>query len=193
MSDIIENADKTVTGWFDNKYLVGILVLLLVIYASYGVNQTSPYILRLFDMPLVKLLLLLLIVYFARLNPAIAIIAAIAFLVTLQVLAKMKAEDNMIDLGRERMEDTKKEETVVTVVNQGEASIQTDTATDILNESKECIVPLQYRNSFYPEYNVPGSDGREERNSNSDLPGFDTALGNPEINGYDPNSNYAAL
>lgn len=201
MSDIIENADKTVTSWLDNKYIVATIAILLILYASYGVNRTSPYILRLFDMPLVKILLLLLIVYFARLNPTIAIIMAIAFLVTLQVLTKMKADDGMLERMESNLEakevGEKPQETVINEISNQETTINADSVESILQESKnqnqECVVPLQFRNSFYPQYSNQGPDGREDREFNQDLPGFDTALGNPEINGYDPNSNYAAL
>lgn len=212
MSDIIANADKTVSGWFDNQYVTAAVALLLIVYSAYGVNRLSPYILRMFDMPLFKLLLFLLIVYLARKTPTIAIIAAIAFMVTLQALTKMKVDEAVLDSARgqmqkegmENMEDvpTPKQEMVVHEIVQQEVRMPEESTSEILKESKggaapedmgQCVVPLQYRNSFYPQYTNMKSDVYDARFAGRDVAGYDQSLGNPEINGYEPNANYAAL
>ena len=73
MSDIIGNVDRTVTGWFANDYVNAAVAVLLIVYSAYGATRLPPYLLRLFDMPLFKMLVFFLIVYLARKSPTIAI------------------------------------------------------------------------------------------------------------------------
>ncbi|ARF10040.1 hypothetical protein Indivirus_9_17 [Indivirus ILV1] len=207
MTDIMKTADDKVTGWLSNEYVNIALALLLVVYSAYGVNTLPPYILRLFDMPLFKLLVFLLIVYLARKSPTIAIIAAVAVMVTLQVLTKMKIDDALLtSVKKENMEQVAalkvNPEMAVHEIAQQEIHIPQEALIEIKTESKDvvsddsgsCVKQLQYNDNFYPQYtNLEQPTVYDARNTGKTVGGYDASLGNPEINGYDPNYNYAAL
>ena len=98
----VKTFDNTVKGWLsfidDNEYVTAALTIFLIVYASYAAPKLPPYILKLFDNPLFKLLIFFLIVYTAKKNPTVAIIAAVAFMVTIHALNKLKLDQMMMAL-----------------------------------------------------------------------------------------------
>jgi len=99
LNDAAKNFDATVTNWLsflDNEYISGALIIFLIVYASYAAPKLPPYILKLFDNPLFKLLIFFLIVYSAKKNPTVAIIAAVGLMVTIHALNKLKLDQMLM-------------------------------------------------------------------------------------------------
>ena len=201
MSVIIGNVDRTVTGWFANDYVNAAVAVLLIVYSAYGATRLPPYLLRLFDMPLFKMLVFFLIVYLARKSPTIAIIAAVAFMVTLQSLTKLKIDEAVLESAKSHKENMEslpehnqemiqemRQEMVMQEMPQHE--IQQDSVSNIQHETKvvdggECVQQLQYRNSFYPEYT---------NNNSQDVYNAPNArFAGQDVGGYDPDANYASI
>lgn len=208
---LVQQFDSTVSGWLSyvdqNEYITAALSLFLILYAAYAAPKLPPYILSLFDKPLFKLVIFFLIVYTARKNPTVAIIAAVGLLVTLQALSKFKVDRAMAEMmsaTREGMEPnlggpvdlvpvpanmTELEEIMVPEASVPEGAIvgiQDEVKGQPLTESEaesvaSCVRKDKYRNSFYPQYVNMKTDAYDARYTGGD------------VNGFDPNSQYAAL
>ena len=185
----VENADKTMTDWFANEYVVAAISILLIFYSAFGTTKLPPYILRLFDMPLFKLLLLFLIVYLARKSPTISIIAAIAFMVTLQALTKLKVDELVLDVAKKEAmsnQEIKNQDINYQDIEQDEINIPIESVMGIQDEIKDNVIPASINDdSFFPQYTNMAQDSQINAQNNGQF--------NAQINGYDPNSNYAAL
>lgn len=94
---------KKYTSFLDNEYVSAGLSIFLIIYAGMAAPKLPEYVARLFDYTLVKLLMFFLIVYISRKNATVAIIAAIAVMVSIMTLNRLK-------FGKELMEVVRAEE-----------------------------------------------------------------------------------
>jgi len=97
----VENFDDTVKqylSFLDNEYVSASLSLFLLLYASLAAPKLPKFIAQLFDYKLFKLFIFFLIVFVARKNPTIAIIAAIAVIVSLETLNRYKINDHMMNI-----------------------------------------------------------------------------------------------
>lgn len=93
--------DKAVTpylSFLDNQYVSAILTIILIVYASLAAPRLPENVAALFDNPIVKLILFFLIVYLAKHNATIAIIAAVAVLVSLMTLNKWNMNREMMSV-----------------------------------------------------------------------------------------------
>jgi hypothetical protein len=82
------NFDKTVSGYLgflDNEYIQAGLALFLILYAGIIAPKLSPGVLEMFDNIFVKILAFFLIVLISKKSPTIALIAAVAVIVTLMI------------------------------------------------------------------------------------------------------------
>jgi hypothetical protein len=209
---LVQQFDSRVSGWLSyvdqNEYITAALSLFLILYASYAVPKLPPYILALFDKPLFKLVIFFLIVYTARKNPTVAIIAAIGLLVTLQAVNKFKIDraiSGVMESNREAMGEVsvgemtnvgppvpsnmELEDILLSETSVPEGSIvgireevKSQPASESQPESLDsCVRKDQYRNSFYPQYVNMKDDAYKSRYNGSD------------VDGFDPNSKYASL
>lgn len=106
LSDTFHKFDETVKSslsFLDNKYASAILALVLILYASMAAPKLSPSIAKLFDSNWVKLLFFFLIAFYSKKDPTVAIIAAIAVLVSLQTLSRHKFNFKL--MGKNTMEE----------------------------------------------------------------------------------------
>jgi hypothetical protein len=85
-----DSAVKKYTSFLENEYVSAGLSLFLIVYASLVAPKLPDYIVNLFDYTFVKLLMFFLIVYISRKNATVAIIAAVAVLVSIMTLNKLK-------------------------------------------------------------------------------------------------------
>ena len=68
------------------EYVNAFLMIILIAYASLAAPRLPENIARLFDYPLTKLIVFFLIVYLAKHNVSVAIVSAVAVLITLMTL-----------------------------------------------------------------------------------------------------------
>ena len=204
----VKTFDNTVKGWLsfidDNEYVTAALTIFLIVYASYAAPKLPPYILKLFDNPLFKLLIFFLIVYTAKKNPTVAIIAAVAFMVTIHALNKLKLDQMMMALvckEKEHManiqEHEMEQEMMPGFANEfameeivrpefiipegAPGGIQTEIKGQPLDDHTKCDKKSQYRNSFYPQYVNMKPDAYMARYTGN------------EVNGFDSNAAYASI
>jgi hypothetical protein len=82
---------------FDNDYVKSGIALFLVLYSGIAAPRLPEYVARLFDYTLVKLFIFFMIIYVARQDPTIAIIASVAVLVSLMTLSNYKFNKEMMN------------------------------------------------------------------------------------------------
>lgn len=207
----VQKFDTTVSSWLSyvdqNEYVTAALSLFLILYAAYAAPKLPPYILMMFDKPLFKLLIFFLIVYTARKNPTVAIIAAVGFMVTIQALTSFKVNQVAMEVVQKQkreamtplsevdpslsahqtemhMEDLVHRET--TVPRGSIVGILDEVKSKPVSESEpesvdSCVKKSQYRNSFYPQYVNMKPDAYEARYTGND------------VNGFDPEAGYSSL
>jgi len=185
LNDAVKNFDSTVTNWLsflDNEYISGALIIFLIIYASYAAPKLPPYILRLFDNPLFKLLIFFLIVYSAKKNPTVAIIAAVGLMVTIHALNKLKLDQMLMHaIQRENMDDLalmQQQRGGLTVEDaySPEEMIPESAVVAIQDEVKSqpgCVKKSKYRNEFYPQYVNLNPESYMARYNGKDVDGYD--------------------
>lgn len=74
----------------ENKYILVGLIIVLALYSSKWVTNLSDNFLDIFDSPVVKFMIFIIISYVSVNSPGIGIIITIAVLVTLQVSSNIK-------------------------------------------------------------------------------------------------------
>lgn len=97
INNVGQNFNNTARGllsFLDNQYVSAILIIFLIVYAAHTAPRLPPYILRIFDNIWFQLLVFFLIAYMANKNPAVAIIAAIALMVTIFALNRLKINES---------------------------------------------------------------------------------------------------
>lgn len=97
----MQDFDNTVKGYLsflDNQYVKTGLALFLILYASLAAPRLPEYIAKLFDNMFFKLLIFFLIAYVAQSSPTVAIIAAIAVMVSLMTLSRYKFNAEMMNV-----------------------------------------------------------------------------------------------
>ena len=99
LSEFSDSFDRYVSpkiSFLNNEYVNAFLMIVLIAYASLAAPRLPENIVRLFDSPLTKLIVFFLIVYLAKHNAGVAIVAAIAVLVTLITLNKYNVKREMM-------------------------------------------------------------------------------------------------
>jgi hypothetical protein len=165
-----ESITKTIDTINQNEYLTMAIIFGLIIFAAYIAPKLSSNIILLFDNPIVKLLIFVLIAYTAKKSPTIGIIMAVCLLVILNNVNQRKIEKMMGNvigsIQREHMnvpEINRLQELELSNINELQAmgtvdSVKINPASPIQNESKpmplqdNCDKKMKYRNEFYPQY-----------------------------------------
>lgn len=183
LNDAAKNFDATVTNWLsflDNEYISGALIIFLIVYASYAAPKLPPYILQLFDNPLFKLLIFFLIVYSAKKNPTVAIIAAVGLMVTIHALNKLKLDQMLMRaVQRENMDDIalmQPSRLTIEDAYSSEEMIPESAVAAIGEEIKSqpgCVKKSKYRNEFYPQYVNLNPEAYTARYNGKDVDGYD--------------------
>jgi len=164
MGDYIEKFDNGVKNIFSvidqNEYLSGSLILFLVLYAAYAAPRLPACVLRVFDYTLVKLGIFFLIVYAAKKNATVAIIAAIGLMVTIHALNNLKINEQfMAYLQREEMRNVGQDVPVEMVMKPDDSfddhelrNLQDDSESSSKSSSKRCFKKSRFRDDAYPQY-----------------------------------------
>lgn len=214
LNNTVDTFNNKVKGWLSfldsNEYVNAALIIFLIVYASYAAPKLPPYILKLFDNPLFKLLIFFLIAYSAKKNPTVAIIAAVALMVSIHALNKLKFDRAMISMvhkhkmqpamkmsmqhqqqefvqpyelpQEEHMSDQAESEMMMNEIARNEMRVPHEAVADLEDETKSqpCDRMANFRNSFYPQYVHNNPSAYEAR------------YGGQDVNGYDPRARYSS-
>jgi hypothetical protein len=183
--------DRTVSSWLsvvdNNEYLSATLSLFLILYAGLAAPKLPEGVARLFDNPLFKLLLFFLIVYSAKKNPTVAIIAAVGLMVSLHTLTRFKVNRQLEEVVNAEDATMIPAENGSNGVNEGmeDVAMFEESAASV-ELPEEALVELQppqhtgcarqanFRNSFYPQYVNMKPDSYESRYTGNDIAGYDS-------------------
>lgn len=91
-----DNVVNKYTTFLDNPYIAGALTVFLIVYAGAAAPKLPSYIVKMFDYTLVKLLMFFLIVFVSRKNATVALVAAIALMVSIMTLNRLKFDQEMM-------------------------------------------------------------------------------------------------
>ena len=97
----MELVDTTLASIFANKYASSAITLFLVLYGGLAAPKLPKFMVKLFENPIFKIVILSLIVYNGNRDPKFAIMIGVAFTVTLNMISNQKFlegfEDNQED------------------------------------------------------------------------------------------------
>ena len=94
----IENIGKTVESFLKNEYVSTILGLFLVMYGGLAAPKLPPQIAKMFENPLFRLVIMVLIAYMSTKNQSIALVAAVGLVITFQTLNRIKADEAIMSI-----------------------------------------------------------------------------------------------
>ena len=86
----METIDNTMSTVFNNKYASALIVMFLIAYSGLAAPKLPSFIAKLFDNAIFRILILSLIVYNGNRDPKIAIMVAVGFTITMNILSKQK-------------------------------------------------------------------------------------------------------
>ena len=86
----METIDNALSTVFKNRYSSTLITLFLVVYSGLVAPKLPNVIVKLFDNPIFRILILSLIVYNGNKDPQFAIMIAVGFTVTMNMVSKQK-------------------------------------------------------------------------------------------------------
>ena len=193
----------------ENKYVTPALVLFLILYAALIAPNLSEKTARLFDNSLFNLLVFFLIAYSARINPTVAVIAAIGVMVSLITLNNYKVNkklttaitasealspvEGMRAQANHRLAPTSE----VDMEYERGAHVPPAALTELKadhgaplrgpmgdardGDREECAKRADFRNSFYPQYVNMDPFAYEARFSDGSVAAFDPTAAHASI------------
>jgi len=90
MLKVFKNLDTAVNNALNNNYVKGLLTLVTILYASMARPELPQYIANLFDSGLFRVVFCALIVFLASKSTMVAILVALVFTVTMNLLNEQK-------------------------------------------------------------------------------------------------------
>lgn len=94
----LEKTLQPLNNFLRNEYVTAVVALFVVLYASNVAPRLPDVVMDLFNNPIFRVFVLFLVAYIANKNPAIALLVAIAFVVTLNVINRQEAEEGFLDV-----------------------------------------------------------------------------------------------
>jgi hypothetical protein len=95
---VTDNAIEKINSVLENQYVSGALTVFLIVYASMAAPKLPNYLTKLFDYTLTKLVVFFLIVYLMKRNATVALVAAVALMVTIMALERVKFGKEMMEV-----------------------------------------------------------------------------------------------
>ena len=86
--------NKKLTSIFENKYSSTILITFLVLYGGMAAPKLPGFIKKLFENPVFKIIILSLVAYTGNRDPQFALMIAVAFTVTLNMISDSKVKEH---------------------------------------------------------------------------------------------------
>ena len=93
----MDTVDNTLSAVFKNKYSSTVLSMFLVFYSGLAAPKLPGFIVKLFDNAIFRILILALVVYNGNRDPRMALMIAVGFTVTMNILAKQKFLEGFAD------------------------------------------------------------------------------------------------
>jgi hypothetical protein len=87
---------KNKTGFLNNPYVSGALSAFLIIYAGAAAPKLPASVMKMFDYTLVKLVMFFMIVYMSKQNATVALLSAIALMVSIMAVNNIKISKEMM-------------------------------------------------------------------------------------------------
>lgn len=84
-----------VKKYVDNKYIKGLILLVVILYASFIAPKLNPTFVKIFDNTAVKIFFMFLLVFVHNHDPKVAILVTVALFFTMNVLAKKSVENKI--------------------------------------------------------------------------------------------------
>lgn len=163
----------------NNEYVSTALIIFFVVYASLAAPKLPNNVAKLFNTTWFRFFVFFAIAYIARQNASVAVIAALAVIVTLQTANKLSMNNDMKKMVKENEEESMiKYETPRQY--HGKNNMQNTQISSNSNSLKVQQGPTtvqeddtDYRNTFYPEYVEEPVDNMS-REHGEDIQAYDT-------------------
>jgi hypothetical protein len=153
-----------------NEYLASALALFLIIYAGLAAPKLPSYIARLFDNAIFRFVLLFLVAYSANKNPTVAVIAAVALIVSIMTLNRLKFNNYMNLMMVENLRPSAiAEERAASEARFEEGFNEEESVASA--GSGGCNA--NWRNNFYPQYAQMQPDAYMARYTGDNVSGYD--------------------
>lgn len=98
----MKDITNIITGFFNNKYVIGIIVVVTVLYASLIRPDLPDNITKLFNYSIVKIIMYILIILLMTQNLQVAIIVAVGFYISMNVLSTYNITETFITKQQKR-------------------------------------------------------------------------------------------
>lgn len=166
LTNMIENIKQ-------NEYASMGIAVALIVFAAYVAPRLPGNILELFDNPIIKLLVFLIVAFAAKKNPTIGIVLAVCLMIILHTLSQRKIEKKIneviMQVKRENMTaeiSAMQQQDLQTIQNMGPQNIgqpqvvpsvtmHPHSAQQIMAETKsapQCEQKMRYRDQNYIQY-----------------------------------------
>jgi hypothetical protein len=136
VEEISETLDRVLKPIFSDKTTAALVTLFLVLYGGLAAPKLPKSIAQLFKNPIFKMIILSLIAYTASKNASVAIIAAVALVISIQTLSKYDRSDKVIQELEEKAEGSTEEASVA------DESVSDEATTKAPLAESETVVPL---------------------------------------------------
>ncbi len=90
MDNVLKIADSYLSVLHTNSYVAGAVTLFLVLYGAMAAPALPPMVATLFENPVFKMLILMLVLVVRNYNPTMAILVAVGFVISMQTLSKYR-------------------------------------------------------------------------------------------------------
>lgn len=179
MDSFDNSVNNIIASLNSNEYIAAALATFLVLYSGLAAPNLPESIAKLFSSNIFKFLIIFLIAYNARSNPTVALIATIAFIVSLQALNKWEMRREMMNAVSIKMAGDNEYQGMATI--NGDEVMDDDVSMSLGEGAPGCSIKSKYRSSFYPQYVNMKTDAYQARYSGED------------VDAYEENSNWGEV
>ena len=161
VDEITQTIDKVLKPIFSDKVSAAVITLFLVLYGGLAAPKLPKSIANLFKSKLFKLIILTFVAYTASKNASIAIITAVALVISMQTLSKYDRSDVVI----QELEEKESEEEPITEESEVNVEEEEESVESENVESEQVVGIQQIEEEKYASY---GSENKEDSNQESE-------------------------
>jgi len=86
--------EKLNLSFLENKWVSGVIAILIVLYGSLVAPELPPKIKNMFKNPIVRIIIMTLIVWRGNKNPTLALMIAVGFLLTMNYVSESEVKEH---------------------------------------------------------------------------------------------------